>query len=102
MNEFCSFYKTLCFVKILLLIASSLTYISRTLGLLSGTKYWFSLDLSDTFCHIPLAKTDSDSDKKAFTVLAFSSLSHSPFSLHGSGRNLCRSMVAHLNYDLEP
>lgn len=82
--------------------AFPLPYISRILGRLRGTKFLSSIDLSDAFWQIPLAKEDKD--KTAFTIpgrglFQFVSL---PFGLHGAAQSLCRLMDAVLGYDLEP
>lgn len=82
--------------------AFPLPYISRILGRLRGTKYLSSIDLSDAFWQIPVAKNDRE--KTAFTVpnrglFHFVSL---PFGLHGAAQSLCRLMDAVLGYDLEP
>lgn len=82
--------------------AFPLPYISRILGRLRGTKYLSSIDLSDAFWQIPVAKNDRE--KTAFTVpnrglFHFVSL---PFGLHEAAQSLCRLMDAVLGYDLEP
>lgn len=82
--------------------AFPLPYISRILGRLRGTKYLSSIDLSDAFWQIPLAKEDRE--KTAFTVpgRGLYQFTVMPFGLHGAPMTMSRLMDSVLGYDLEP